>query len=129
MFSGLDWHGGKRLRRQKFLLVLVVWMVIFGGRISDLNRLTNEFEQAQETMAALTATTRALATEVVRADSDAAVEQWAYENRRWIREGDHRIAVVPLEGTQILPTLIPTVTQQPQNMFRVWWDLFFNTKP
>ena len=125
----MDLKKGKTIFLLGFLLVLVVWMVIFGGRISDLNRLTSEFEQAQETMVALTATTRALATEVVRADSDAAVEQWAYENRRWIREGDHRIAVVPLEGTQILPTLIPTVTQQPQNMFRVWWDLFFNTKP
>ena len=125
----MDLKKGKTILLLGFLLVLVVWMVIFGGRISDLNRLTSEFEQAQETMVALTATTRALATEVVRADSDAAVEQWAYENRRWIREGDHRIAVVPLEGTQILPTLIPTATQQPQNMFRVWWDLFFNTKP
>ncbi len=125
----MDLKKGKTILLLGFLLVLVVWMVIFGGRISDLNRLTSEFEQAQETMAALTATTRALATEVVRADSDAAVEQWAYENRRWIREGDHRIAVVPLEGTQTLPTLIPTATQQPQNMFRVWWDLFFNTKP
>ncbi len=125
----MDLKKGKTIFLLGFLLVLVVWMVIFGGRISDLNRLTNEFEQAQETMAALTATTRALATEVVRADSDAAVEQWAYENRRWIREGDHRIAVVPLEGTQVLPTLNPTVTQQPQNLFRVWWDLFFYTKP
>ncbi len=125
----MDLKKGKTIFLLGFLLVLVVWMIIFGGRISDLNRLTSEFEQAQETMAALTATTRALATEVVRADSDAAVEEWAYENRRWIREGDHRIAVVPLEGTQVLPTLIPTVTQEPQNMFRIWWDLFFNTKP
>ncbi len=125
----MDLKKGKTIFLLGFLLVLIVWMIIFGGRISDLNRLTSEFEQSQETMAALTATTRALATEVVRADSDAAVEQWAYENRRWIREGDHRIAVVPSEGTQVLPTLIPTVTQQPQNMFRVWWDLFFNTKP
>ena len=125
----MDLKKGKTFFLLGFLLVLIVWMIIFGGRISDLNRLTSEFEQAQKTMAALTATTRALATEVVRADSDAAVEEWAYENRRWIREGDHRIAVVPLEGTQVLPTLIPTVTQQPQNLFRVWWDLFFNTKP
>ncbi len=125
----MDLKKGKTIFLLGFLLVLVVWMIIFGGRISDLNRLTSEFEQAQETMAALTATTRALATEVVRADSDSAVEEWAYENRRWIREGDHRIAVVPLEGTQVLPTLIPTVTQEPQNLFRVWWDLFFNTKP
>jgi cell division protein FtsB len=125
----MDLKKGKNIFLLGFLLVLIVWMIIFGGRISDLNRLTSEFEQAQETMAALTATTCALATEVVRADSDAAVEEWAYENRRWIREGDHRIAVVPVEGTQVLPTLIPTATQQPQNLFRVWWDLFFNTKP
>ncbi|MGB2957023.1 MAG: hypothetical protein WBB64_13780 [Anaerolineales bacterium] len=125
----MDLKKGKTIFLLGFLLVLIVWMTIFGSRISDLNRLTNEFEQAQETMVALTATTRALATEMARADSDAAVEEWAYENRRWIREGDHRIAVVPMEGTQVLPTLIPTVTQQPQNMFRIWWDLFFNTKP
>ncbi len=125
----MDLKKGKTIFLLGFLLVLIVWMIIFGGRISDLNRLTSEFEQAQETMVALTATTRALATEMARADSDAAVEEWAYENRRWIREGDHRIAVVPMEGTQVLPTLIPTVTQEPQNMFRIWWDLFFNTKP
>ncbi len=125
----MDLKKGKTIFLLGFLLVLIVWMIIFGGRISELNRLTSEFEQAQETMAALTATTRALATEVVRADSDAAVEEWAYENRRWIREGDHRIAVVPVTGTQVMSTLIPTVTQQPQNLFRVWWDLFFNTKP
>ena len=125
----MDLKKGKTIFLLGFLLVLIVWMTIFGSRISDLNRLTNEFEQAQETMVALTATTRALATEMARADSDAAVEEWAYENRRWIREGDHRIAVVPMEGTQVLPTLIPTVTQEPQNMFRIWWDLFFNTKP
>ena len=125
----MDLKKGKTIFLLGFLLVLIVWMTIFGSRISDLNRLTNEFEQAQETMVALTATTRALATEMAISDSDAAVEEWAYENRRWIREGDHRIAVVPMEGTQVLPTLIPTVTQQPQNMFRIWWDLFFNTKP
>ena len=125
----MDLKKGKTIFLLGFLLVLIVWMIIFGSRISDLNRLTNEFEQAQETTVALTATTRALATEMARADSDAAVEEWAYENRRWIREGDHRIAVVPVEGTPVVPTLIPTVTQQPQNLFRVWWDLFFNTKP
>ena len=125
----MDFKKGKTVFLVGFLLVLIIWMIIFGGRIAELNRLTDEFDQAQETMVALTATTRALSTEVIRAASDVAVEEWAYENRRWIREGDHRIAVVPVEGTPVVPTLIPTVTQQPQNLFRVWWDLFFNTKP
>ncbi len=125
----MDFKKGKTVFLVGFLLVVIIWMITFGSRITDLNRLTDEFDQAQETMVALTATTRALSTEVIRAASDVAVEEWAYENRRWIREGDHRIAVVPVEGTPVVPTLIPTVTQQPQNLFRVWWDLFFNTKP
>jgi len=125
----MELKKGKTVFLVGFLLILIIWMISFGGRIAELNRLTDEFDQAQETMVALTATTRALSTEVIRAASDVAVEEWAYENRRWIREGDHRIAVVPVEGTPVVPTLIPTVTQQPQNLFRVWWDLFFNTKP
>ena len=125
----MELKKGKTVFLVGFLLILIIWMISFGGRIAELNRLTSEYDQAQETMIALTATTRALSTEVIRAASDVAVEEWAYENRRWIREGDHRIAVVPVEGTPVVPTLIPTVTQQPQNLFRVWWDLFFNTKP
>ena len=125
----MELKKGKTVFLVGFLLILIIWMISFGGRIAELNRLTSEYDQAQETMVALTATTRALSTEVIRAASDVAVEEWAYENRRWIREGDHRIAVVPVEGTPVAPTLIPTVTQQPQNLFRVWWDLFFNTKP
>jgi len=125
----MELKKGKTVFLVGFLLILIIWMISFGGRIAELNRLTDEFDQAQETMVALTATTHALSTEVIRAASDVAVEEWAYENRRWIREGDHRIAVVPVEGTPVAPTLIPTVTQQPQNLFRVWWDLFFNTKP
>ena len=125
----MELKKGKTVFLVGFLLILIIWMIAFGGRITELNRLTSEYDQAQETMIALTATTRALSTEVIRAASDVAVEEWAYENRRWIREGDHRIAVVPVEGTPAVPTLIPTVTQQPQNLFRVWWDLFFNTKP
>jgi cell division protein FtsB len=112
-----------------FLALIVVWMIVFGGRIADLNRLTDEFNQSQLTISALTATTRALATEIVRADSDAAVEEWAYEQAKMIREGDHRVAVVPVDGTPIAPTPLPTPVPQPQNLFRIWWQLFFDTKP
>lgn len=112
-----------------FLALIVVWMIVFGGRIADLNRLTDEFNQSQLTISALTATTSALATEIVRAGSDAAVEEWAYEQAKMIREGDHRVAVVPVEGTQIAPTPFPTPVPQPQNRFMIWWQLFFDTKP
>ncbi len=112
-----------------FLALIVIWMIVFSGRIADLNRLTDEFNQSQLTISALTATTSALATEIVRAGSDAAVEEWAYEQAKMIREGDHRVAVVPVEGTPLAPTPLPTPVPQPQNRFRIWWELFFNTKP
>ena len=125
----MDLMKGRTVFLVGFLALIVVWMIVFGGRIADLNRLTDEFNQSQLTLSALTATTRALATEIVRADSDAAVEEWAYEQGKMIREGDHRVAVVPVEGTPIAPTPLPTPIPQPQNQFRIWWELFFNTKP
>ena len=112
-----------------FLALVVVWMIIFVGRIADYKRLSQEYEDAQLTLAALEATTNALATEVVRAGSDEAVIEWAYEQRKWIREGDQRIAVLPIEGTPESPLVIKTPSPEPQNLFRVWWELFFNTKP
>ena len=125
----MDLKRGKTVFILGFLLLVIVWMIVFGGQISDLDRLSAEYDQSQLTIAALTATTRALATEVVRAESDLAVEEWAYGHRKWIREGDHRVAVIPVEGTLQVPALIPTPTPPPQNLFRVWWELFFDTKP
>ncbi|MCJ7734814.1 MAG: hypothetical protein MUP11_09725 [Anaerolineales bacterium] len=125
----MDLKKGRLVFLIGFLALVIIWMIAFGGRIADLNRLTDEFEQSQLTMVALTATTGALATEVVRADSEAAVAEWAYEQRKWIREGDHRVAIVPLEGTPEVFLLGPTPTPEPQNLFQIWWELFFNTKP
>jgi cell division protein FtsB len=125
----MELNKGRTIFLVGFLVLVVVWMIVFGGRIADLNRLTDEYTQAQLTISALTATTGALATEVIEAGSDAAVEEWAYEDAKMIRDGDHRVAVVPIEGTPLAPTPLPTPVPEPQNLFRIWWDLFFNTKP
>jgi len=125
----MDLKKGKMVFLVGFLALVVVWMVIFVGRIADYNRLSQDYGQAQLTIAALTATTNALATEVVQAGSDQAVIEWAYEQRKWIREGDQRIAVVPVEGTPESALIINTPTPEPQNLFRIWWELFFHTKP
>jgi hypothetical protein len=125
----MDLKKGRLVFLIGFLVVIVIWMIAFGARIADLNRLTDEFEKSQLTKSALTATTGALATEVVWAGSDAAVEEWAYNQRKWIREGDHRVAIVPLEGTPEAPVLFSTTTPEPENLFQIWWELFFSTKP
>jgi cell division protein FtsB len=125
----MDVKRGKTVFLVGFLALVVVWMVIFVGRIADYNRLSQEYEDSQMTIAALTATTNALATQVVRAGSDEAVIEWAYEQRKWIREGDQRIAVIPIEGTPESQLVLKTPTPEPENLFRIWWELFFNTKP
>jgi len=125
----MDFKKGKTIFLVGFVVLIIIWMIIFGRMIADLNRLTEDYEQSQLTIAALTATTGALSTEVVRAGSDAAVAQWAYEQRKWIREGDQRIAVVPVEGTPAVLLPVVTPTPQPQNQFQIWWQLFFDTKP
>jgi len=125
----MDFKRGKTVFLVGLLALVVVWMVIFIGRIADYKRLSQEYEDAQLTIAALAATTNALETEVVRAGSDEAVIEWAYEQRKWIREGDQRIAVIPIEGTPESNLIIKTPTPEPQNLFRIWWELFFNTKP
>lgn len=125
----MDLKRGKTVFLVGFLALVVIWMIIFVGRIADYKRLSREYEDAQLTIVALTATTNALETEVVRAGSDEAVIEWAYEQRKWIREGDQRIAVIPVEGTPESQLIIKTPTPEPQNIFRIWWELFFNTKP
>ena len=112
-----------------FFVGVVIWMTVFSSRIADLRRLSTEYDKAERTIAALTATTSHLATRVIEADSDAAVERWAYEERNWIREGDQRLAVIPVEGTPVVPAVQSTPTPTPENMFRVWWELFFDSGP
>ena len=125
----MDLKKGRTVYLIGFLVLIVIWMIAFGSRIADLNRLSDEYDESQLTISALTATTGALATEVVRAGSDAAVAEWAYNERKWIREGDHRVAIVPMEGTPEAELLFITPTPEPQNPFRIWWELFFSTKP
>jgi hypothetical protein len=125
----MDLKKGRTIFLVAFLGVIVIWMVVFVSRIADLNRLTAEYEGAQKTISALTATTGALATEVVYAGSDAAVEKWAIDKRKWIKEGDHQVVIVPLEGTPEVPLVLPTAVPEPQNIFQIWWELFFSTKP
>jgi len=125
----MDLKRGKTIFLIGFLALVVVWMIIFVGRVADYKRLSAEYEDAQLTIAALTATTNALETQVVKAGSDEAVEEWAYEQRKWIREGDQRIAIIPVEGTPESALIIKTPTPEPQNLFRIWWELFFDTKP
>ena len=125
----MDLRKGKTVFLAGVLTLVVIWMILFIGRIADENRLSEENQEAASTILALEATVEALATEVVYAGSDAAAKEWAREDGILIQEGDQRIAVIPMPGTPPAPVPPPTPVPAPQNPFRVWWELYFNTKP
>ena len=120
---------GKYLLIFIFLAILIIWMMVFREQISNLRRLSEDFGQAQKTLSALTATQQSLATQIVLAESGGSLEETMREDMNLIQDGDRRIAIIPGEGTPILPTSTPLPTAEPVSNFQVWRELFFNTTP
>ena len=98
----------------------------FNNRVSDLRHLSVEAEQVSTQSAALKQTQANLETQIAYATSDAAVEEWAYAEARWIRDGDH--PVVPLSPQESTPAPVPELapTQQVVENWQVWKALFFD---
>jgi hypothetical protein len=108
------------------LIVAVVLLIDFNRRMEELNRLSANLKAVQAQGTEIMQTQIALVTQVGYATSDAAVEQWAYENK-WVRVGEHPVDVVP--SGNITPTPVPTVATQTVSppTWRIWWELFFGT--
>jgi cell division protein FtsB len=107
-------------------LVLVVFLLAdFNSRLSNLQRLSAQQERNHAEVAAMLETQAGLETQIAYATSDAAVEEWAYEQGRYARDGDN--VIVPLPGEVIPPTPPPVVssTPEPVSNWEVWWAMFF----
>ena len=106
------------------LVVAVVLLIDFNRRMEQLNSLTTKLESVHAVGTTIMQTQEALVTQVAYATSDAAVEQWAYENK-WVRVGEHPVELVPVGGNSPAPVPTPvTLTENPPN-WRIWWQLFF----
>jgi hypothetical protein len=110
------------------LFVAVVLLVDFNRRIDELDRLTTQLDAVRAEATAGIQTQTALAGQVAYATSDAAVEQWAYENKM-ARPGEHPVGVVP--GASVTPTPEPMAVPQAETLpnWRIWWELFFGNRP
>jgi cell division protein FtsB len=107
------------------LVVLVVLLMSFNERISGLLRLEADRDQVNTSVGQLQQTQQSLQTQIAYATSDVAVEEWARQDRKMVREGD--VAVIPLVApgtTPPAPTAVaPVITQV--SKWDVWWALFF----
>jgi hypothetical protein len=107
----------------------VVLLLDLSNRMEQLERLSTQLDVVSGEATAVMETQVGLMTQVAYATSDAAVEQWAYEDGKWVRDGENLVEIVP-EGEAAAtpePTVEATATKQPH--WRIWWELFFGDKP
>ena len=109
------------------LLVLVVMLIDFNRRMEELNGLTSQLDTVRAEGTQVMQTQEALVTKVAYASSTQAVEEWAYREGRWVREGENLIGIVP--AGNVSPTPVPPPTQVSQELpnWRIWWELFFGS--
>ncbi len=111
------------------LIALAFLVIVFNNRIAEQRQLVAQAEKIRDELEALRATDAYLDSQIAYATSDAAVEEWAYQEARWIREGDQPI--VPISPSESTPVAIPVVTSEPVTYtnWQVWWALFFDDLP
>lgn len=107
------------------LIVLIALLMDFNQRLEDLNRINAQLATVGAEGTTVMQTQVALITQVAYAGSNRAVEQWAYVDGRWVREGENLIELLPAGNSTQVPTPLP-VSQTPElQNWQVWWELFF----
>ncbi|MGB4323306.1 MAG: hypothetical protein WBJ23_08210, partial [Anaerolineaceae bacterium] len=107
------------------IVVLVLLMMDFNNRMSNMIQL-NQMETILRTkVAGLEATKMVVEDDIAYATSDRALEEWAREKDRLIEEGDHPIIIMPPSDY----TPVPTATPKPETIvltrLEIWKELIF----
>jgi hypothetical protein len=119
-----QWLGWKYALAIIGFAVLTMLVMDFNNRMADLQRLREQQEIVASRSTSLARTQQALETQIAFATSDEAVYAWAYQEGRWVREGDIPVVPLPPPGSTPEPTLVPLVTQEPESNLDIWISLF-----
>jgi cell division protein FtsB len=108
------------------LILLGFLVIVFNNRMAEQRQLVSQAEEIQAELHALRQTDAYLDAQIAYATSDAAVEEWAYQEARWVREGDH--PVVPVSPSKNTPVAPSADVPEPitYTNWQVWWALFFD---
>lgn len=125
--KGINW-ADRRLITVLVIVVLVLLMMDFNNRMSNMIQL-NQMEKILETrLAGLEATRLVVQDDIAYATSDRALEEWAREKDRLIAEGDHPIIIMPPGDF----TPAPTATPKPETIIltrlEIWKELIFGSE-
>ena len=109
--------------------ILMFWAISFTNQIAEQRQILAEAERVRAQVESLHATETRLDAQIAYATSDAAVEAWAYQEARWVREGDYPI--VPIAQAEGTPT--PPTAAAPEPViyapWQIWLALFFDELP
>jgi cell division protein FtsB len=109
------------------LVLLAFLVIVFNNRMAEQRQLVAQAEEIQAELEFLKLTDANLDAQIAYATSDLAVEEWAYQEARWVRAGD--FPIVPISPSTPTPSSAPTV-EQPEpityNYWQIWWALFFD---
>ena len=111
------------------LAILTFLVIIFNNRMAEQRQLVTQSEKISAELDALRQTEANLDEQIAYATSDAAVEEWAYQEARWVRDGDQPVVPLsPSESTPIAPQAEAVEVVVYAN-WQVWWVLFFDGEP
>jgi cell division protein FtsB len=110
------------------LVVLTLLVMDFNNRMAEQRRLSDRREDVAVEATDLRQTQVYLETQIAYATSEAAVNEWAYEEGHMVREGES--LVIPLEYPGFTPevTIIPAVTPKPESNLQIWLSLFLESR-
>jgi hypothetical protein len=118
------------LRNKKQIVMILVLLVVaflmmdLNNRLTELFRLSGQRDTMQTEVVALKRTEQSLQTQLAYATSDAAVQNWAYEEGHKVLPGDNVIIPLPQPGyTPPAPTQFAPTPQKVEN-WQVWKALF-----
>jgi hypothetical protein len=113
----------------KKIVLAVVAIVLFflvmdlNNRLNELSRLSAQQEKASTVIAVLQNTLNALDTQVAYANSEGAVEDWAYEEGHMTRSGEDLVIPVSPPGTTPIPEIVISATPAPVANWQIWLEL------
>ena len=108
------------------LILLVILVMDLNQRLDTMNRLNTQVATVRVEGTRVVQTQVALMTQVAYAGSDAAAEEWAYEDGHWVKPGETLIQILPGDGVAPTDSLQPAAEAAPElQNWQVWWELFF----
>jgi hypothetical protein len=109
--------------------ILTMLVMDFNSRMADLRRLSGKSQEVAGEATQLYNTQLALETQIAYATSQSAVEEWAYQEGRQVREGEVIIVPIGQSGENPIPTPTPTEITLPSSNWETWLSLFLDSPP